>query len=145
MSNMIIFLDIDGVLRRKGSPPDKFEGCCLNVFEKSLTELGSFSIVISSTWRLAYSLEQIRCGFCSEIRPFIIDSTPVSTGRTEFERYEEISIWRTENRQTSTPWVAIDDDDTLYPKHAPLIKVDATKGFDEACANQLLKMYASKA
>ena len=145
MNNMIIFLDIDGVLRRKGSPPNKFESCCLNVFEKSLTELGIFSIVISSTWRLAYSLEQIRCGFRREIRSFIIDSTPVSTGSAKFERYEEISIWRTENHQTSTPWVAIDDDDTLYPKYAPLIKVDAAKGIDEACANQLHKMYASKA
>lgn len=145
MNSMIIFLDIDGVLRRKGSPPDKFELCCLNVFEKALSELGDFSIVISSTWRIAYSLEQIRNGFCEEIRPFIVDSTPVLTGCDAFERYEEICNWRTKNRQTSAPWVAIDDDDTLYPKHAPLIKVDGTKGFNESCANQLLKMYASNA
>ncbi len=56
---MYIFLDFDGVLRRLSSDPGKFEEDLLSNFENMIRKHEHLKIVITSTWRLVYSLSEI--------------------------------------------------------------------------------------
>jgi hypothetical protein len=117
----IIFLDVDGVLntpmtwggrREKGMDADKVER--LNALVEELDAL----IVISSAWRHAYTLTELKQflharGLSNPER--IIDITPtIELSR----RGEEIKKWFAENGFADTPFVAIDDQwEDSFDKH----------------------------
>jgi len=71
---MIIFLDFDGVTHPvSGSTP--FQLDCLNALAKAVSQLDA-EIVITSTWRLDRSIDELRALLGNDIGDRIIDATP---------------------------------------------------------------------
>jgi len=104
--NKIIFLDIDGVLLTQSSLiesrqkylngeteyqyDDKFDLNCVNNLKNILKEVPDAEIVISSSWRILHSLEELREYFSDYgINPYrIIDVTP-KINRTHQRGFEQ--------------------------------------------------------
>lgn len=136
----LIFLDFDGVLRRETSPPYCFDQDCLENFESAIRHSATSKIVISSTWRLATPLKELRSRFSSDVAARIVGVTPENLEEETYERHAEIKAFLEDKKLTALPWVAIDDDPVHFPKGSPVIFTDPKKGFDAGCAAQLVQM-----
>jgi len=126
---MHIFLDFDGVLHPKGAGQTHFTR--LPLFEALMAEpcMATATIVISSTWRQAYTLEKLRQFFHPTIAPRIIGTTPtLREYHSEFERGEEIETYI--SKSSTRRWIAIDDDEEAFAPRlrTRLILCDGTKG-----------------
>lgn len=134
---MILFLDFDGVLHPFDRPGGLFS--LLPQFERVMRDCPDIDIVISSTWREAHTLEQLRALFSSDIRERIIDVTPVFNMLAHPHiREAEITAWLRETGRECEPWVAIDDVEWLFsPGCANLILVDADVGFCDRTEREL--------
>ena len=136
----LIFLDFDGVLRRVTSNPSNFDQDCLDHFESAMRQCPVSRIVISSTWRLAMSLKELRSRFSPDIAARIVGVTPENLQEETYERHAEIQGFLQEKKVTALPWVAIDDDPLHFPPGSPVLITDPQKGFDAECAARLVKM-----
>lgn len=136
----LIFLDFDGVLRRDTSVPSCFEPDCLEQFESAVRHCPISKIVISSTWRLAIPLMELRGKFSPDIATRIIGKTPEILEDETYERHAEIMAYLEEKKLTAMPWVAIDDNADLFPKGSPVIITNPKNGFDANCADRLVSM-----
>jgi dsDNA-binding SOS-regulon protein len=125
----VVFLDFDGVLHRLTTGTFRK----LPLFCEFLRQNEDVSIVISSTWRLQYPLEELREFFEADVRDQIIDVTPdltVSAGLIALgaTRCEEISNWLARNRDV-TRWAILDDESGLFKNHRDrLVLTDASEG-----------------
>jgi hypothetical protein len=137
---MIVFLDFDGVLRRDSSPPLSLQSDCKLHFESAIRPFADVSIVISSTWRLAFSLAELRKNFTSDIAMRIVGKTPELEFEKRHSRYKEILKYLANHSTNSETWVAIDDSPDLFPPEAPLLLTQSDTGFDAACAVRLRQM-----
>lgn len=136
----LIFLDIDGVLRRLISPTNSFDKDCLEQFESAVRKCPVSKIVISSTWRLAVPLNELRSKFSPDIGKRIVGVTPEILDEEQFERMAEIRAYLMQHKVTAIKWVAIDDDSAHFPAGSPVLITNPHKGFDALCANQLSKL-----
>ena len=133
----IIFLDFDGVLRRKGSPLYQLETDLVNNLEEILRSAPDVKIVITSSWRQAYGLNEMRRLFSEDIAARIEGVTPSSLDMQGFYRYREVLAYLKRFHAPEAPWVAIDDDPEHYPSHAPVLIVDPSRGLDAEIAAEL--------
>ena len=136
---MLIFLDIDGVLRRVGAPLDVIDEDCLERFEQVIRDHPDAQIVISSSWRLMFTVDDIRALFAPDIGQRIVGQTPWLEGRRGVRRFDEVLAYLA-GVPKPMDWVAIDDDLTAYPEGAVgdyLILTDAKSGFDSEAAMRL--------
>ena len=142
---MLIFLDFDGVLRRKHSPLYRLDADCLSAFEQAVRKLPDAEIVITSTWREAFSLERMRGLFSPDISARIVGVTPIARRREDHYRYREVLAYLKRNGKSGVPWVALDDEPSHYPPFANLILIDGQQGFDSHAAERLAStvQYAS--
>lgn len=140
----LVFLDFDGVLRRVTSNPSRFDQDCLENFESALRQCLVSKIVITSTWRLAKSLKELRSQFSPDIAARIIGITPENLDENTYERHTEIILFLKEKKLTALSWVAIDDDPAYFPKGSPVLFTDPHKGFDAECSAQLVKILHAK-
>ena len=105
----LIFLDIDGVLNSdqwmksvectSGEyPQNQFDPKCVELFNKIVFETGA-RVVLSSTWRLNYTIEQIREIFKSvHVKCEVIDFTPDLKKDNDYViRGNEILKWCKDN------------------------------------------------
>jgi hypothetical protein len=134
----LVFLDIDGVLRRTGAPLYALEDEPRRTFEEALRGIPHAEIVISSSWREGFSLDEIRVHFSDDVALRIIGATPIVL-EGEHRRYREILSYLIRNRQKGRQWMAIDDDPENYPRGINLVLVDPSQGFDSAAAVRLLE------
>lgn len=134
---MLLFLDFDGVLRRETSNPSRFDSDCLEIFETVVRQYANLEIVISSTWRLAIPLRELRKLFSPDVAVRIVGITPEIDEEETYERYEEIKSYFAKKSIDNPQWVAIDDNPAHFPKHIPILLTDSTKGFDDECAIRL--------
>ena len=118
----VIFLDIDGVLVTRNSvkyqyqyfPDDtsvRFDDGAVNNLNK-LIRLTKAKIVISSTWRLFHSLEDLRNIFKKQgIVGTIISTTSIDKAPVEIDipRGQKITAWLVEHPEVEK-YVIIDDD-----------------------------------
>ncbi len=134
---MIVFLDFDGVLHPFHRPEGVFS--LRGAFERVMRDYGEVDIVISSTWREAHALEQLRALFAPDIRERIIDVTPVcSSLEHEYVREAEILRWLREAGREAEAWVALDDTAWFFsPDCANLILVNTETGFSFATEREL--------
>lgn len=136
---MIVFLDFDGVLRRDFSPPGCFENCCLEPFCEALRALSQARIVISSGWRLAASLEDLRRHFPADIAERIEGLTPVVDPGLPHARYHEVRLYLHKAAGPNEPWIAVEDDPNHFPPGMPnVILLDPARGFDDEAKRELL-------
>lgn len=138
----IIFLDFDGVVNTIYWEKDTNGICCYNVMKGGHSELNNqqaigwlnelytkvpYDIVITSTWRISMSVEELRhllvkSGFRPEIK--VIGKTPVLYK----ERGIEIQQWIDENQFTGD-FIIIDDDSDMGELLPKLVKCDTYIGF----------------
>jgi hypothetical protein len=113
----ILFLDFDGVLHPKGANAAHDHFSKKHLLEELLLEpeLSGVQVVISSTWREAYSLDRLRLFFSPRMQTRIVDRTPVLDDLDgEFLRYREVRGWLNRHPLTNA-WFALDDDREGFP------------------------------
>lgn len=128
---MIVFLDIDGVTHPvSGSSP--FQPDCLDALVKTFSQLDA-EIVITSTWRLDRSIDELRMLLGSDIGDRIIDVTPDLDldPFLKWPRAREVVAWLQSNRSQDVKWVAIDDEEGNYPTGHSYLS-DRRTGFIES-------------
>ena len=129
---LVLFLDIDGCLRRNSAPKDQLEGHLVENLERFVAELERkepVRIVITSTWKIGYGIDEIRSRFPSYLRLKITGATP-SFPAADGSRYEEIRTYLRLNGLERANWIAIDDDPFGFPPNPEnLILVDPEEGF----------------
>lgn len=142
MSKPVVFLDFDGVVETIYWEKDKNGSWSLNVHRSGRKELNNkqaigwlnelyskvpYDIVISSTWRINMTLEQLqtlitKSGFNSEIK--VIGATPVLYQ----QRGLEIQRWINDNNFKGK-FIIIDDDSDMCQLLPLLVRTDCQLGF----------------
>lgn len=117
---LLCFLDLDGVLRRESAPRYRLERHLVERFEIWLREqdarYGSVEIVISSSWKDAFSLEEIRRHFDSAYVALRIRAvTPTLTGERSFPRYDEVRAYLKAADALDADYIVIDDQPAPFP------------------------------
>lgn len=134
---MLLFLDFDGVLHP--APPynrDMGVFCHLERFEAVMREFSDWEIVISSSWREQFELDELRGFFSPDIACRIVGVTPVfltvACGRQrEIERYLN-------TQSGATHWIALDDAAHEFePGLSCLVVCQSEVGLDERAAADL--------
>lgn len=133
----VIFLDFDGVLnsqssfiyednRRKvhkeqgvkGRVSETLSNECAAVFQELLNQFPEVKIVVSSTWRIIFSLEQLRI----KLNEYHVDGSRIidKTGRRhDADRGLEIQDWLDAHPEV-THYIVIDDNDWgIVQAHPP--------------------------
>ena len=139
----IVFLDLDGVLRRKDAPLYELEPGLVARFEQAARAIPDLQIVISSSWREAFGLDEIREHFAVGIAARIVGITPSVAVRDDFDRHREVLAYlKRRHPGEDVRWLAIDDDPENYRPGAPVILLDCNVGFDEAAAAEMIRRLA---
>ncbi len=137
---MLLFLDFDGVLRRADSPKYRFDEDCLELFQETVRVLEPIEIVVSSSWKDAFSIGEIRARFAPDIAERIIGVTPSNLRREEYSRHREVRAFLRRRRWEHSRWTAIDDEPENYRPGANLVLTDSTRGFDAPAAETLMRI-----
>ena len=135
----ILFVDFDGVLRRNSSPLYKLESDLVSNLGEVLRALPNVRIVITSSWRDAFCLDEIRSLFSTDIAIRIDGFTPRSLDLQDFYRYREVLAYLKRFHNLQTAWIAVDDDPEHFPNDAPILLVDPSRGLDEEAAAELTR------
>lgn len=135
----ILFLDLDGVLRRRTSPLYKLDRDLVANLESILRAFTDVQVVITSSWREAFSLSELRKHFAADIAARIVGVTPSSQSREGFYRHREVIAYLKGNGATVDSWLAVDDDREHYPPDAPVLLVDSAVGLDQVMATELAR------
>ena len=135
----ILFLDLDGVLRRSASPLYALDRELVANLEDVLRRAPGVEVVITSSWREAFSLAELRKHFSADIWPRIVGVTPLSQSKEGFYRHREVLAYLKAKGMASDSWVAVDDDPEHYPRAAPVLLVDPAVGLDRAAASELAR------
>jgi len=142
----ILFLDFDGVLHPEFCHESKHFSC-LPLLEAVLRQVPAYDVVITSTWRHQYPIENLRSHFSADIAPRVVGSTPkfsqltdVPDGLLSFEREAECNAWLRFNDRSMFPWLAIDDRPWLYrPFNQSVFLVNGKTGLTAPIAETLLE------
>lgn len=141
---LIVFLDFDGVLhyfdpKRAFSNKDNAHFAMNKFFERAVVEIQKeidIKIVISSSWREAYSLEELKSNFSNNIQPLIIDILPLLENTDYFRNQEklpsytrelEASLWL-KSHPEYIYWIAVDDVKEIWNTYSNVLILD--KGFN---------------
>jgi len=120
---MILFLDFDGVLHPQCDDQPvaaDMAFCHLPRFEAIMRDFPAVQIVISSTWREQFCLDNLRARFSADIAVRIVGVTPVLSAdrpRMAEQRESEIVAWLVEQGRESEPWLALDDAAWQFKRH----------------------------
>ena len=131
---MIIFLDIDGVLNLKW-----IKKCDSNSINNLNLLKGDY--VITSTWRINYSIEDLRIIFYYQgILGNIVGYTDIID---QGDRGEEIQNYITDNNITDN-YIVVDDkisDIVDYIHHDKIYEIDSNKGITKNIINKIYEKY----
>ena len=149
VSAPVLFLDFDGVTHPESCWNDQYF-CHVDKIAGVLDLYPQVDVVISSSWRIHYPLDELK-GFVSAIAPHrIIGVTPnIKTPSDDWlpgafslsERQWEIETWLKAHRPWGTPWIAIDDRAVWFDEGCRnLLLTERTTGFTKADAERLQTM-----
>lgn len=137
----LIFLDFDGVLH----PCTAGTLVYIDRFEAFLRKHPSLHVVIASTWRLDHSWADLQAFFSPDLRGRLLGVTPEDSSAYGPAREREINSWRQANRCTALPWVALDDDASLFTPGCPnLVLCETIRGLRQAQLSQIEAKLALK-
>ena len=135
-AGFLIFLDFDGVLRRKDAPLYRFEKPLRLAFEDAVRRIPGAEIVVTSTWREVAGLIDLRKLFSRDVAERMVGVTPIGEGG----RYREILTYLRATGAEGRRFVVVDDDPKSFPSGVPLLLVDPATGFGADAAKRLLEM-----
>jgi hypothetical protein len=144
MIERVLFLDFDGVLHPVGGPPGHslpFEH--MHALEAVLRRWPALQVVIASSWREHYELEQLRDFFADDLRDRVVGVTPVLEREGEFavgRRQKECLAWLAANAPEAR-WLALDDDATLYESGPHALICDAVQGLSDPATIERLECW----
>jgi hypothetical protein len=126
MLKFVLFLDFDGVLHPRTSGTMRLAP----LLEAFLRCSPNVSVVISSSWRALYSLEELRTWFSDDVQHRFLSCTPrLPDGAGSRQR--EIEKWLSSN--PAHRWAALDDEAGLFDKDCPwLVLTEAATGVTAA-------------
>lgn len=136
---MLLFLDFDGVLHPYPCTPDRLF-CRLGLLQDWLRLRPQVDVVISSTWRQAHPLEELRGIFDEDLRGRVLGVTPeyMKIDWSQFEgepppprhaRHAEVLSWLRSSSAPWRAWCALDDAPWLFrPFTKELILCDRLQG-----------------
>jgi hypothetical protein len=136
----LLFLDIDGVLNHYGSA-GKIDRACVARLNHIVERTGAV-VVISSTWRVTHSPEQMQRlltghGFSGEV----VGDTPCLYGRP---RGEEVAAYLDDNGEVEA-FAIVDDNADLEPVADHLVLVDDFVGLSDADVAACVELLSSGA
>lgn len=103
----------------------------------ALAPFQEVQIVVSSSWREHYPLENLR-QMLGQLGERVIGVTPLHRNDYGRVRQREIEAWMAANRPPVTPFVALDDDPQLFEKDCQwVIFCPPRVGFDDAAGTAL--------
>jgi hypothetical protein len=137
---VILFLDFDGMLHPEydgQATPADVVFCHLSRFEAVMRDHPEVEIVISSTWREQFPLDDLRARFSPDIAARIVGATPITPridGKYLPARREgEILDWLRQSGREHEPWLALDDAAWQFQQHRNrLIACTWYVGLDDA-------------
>jgi hypothetical protein len=135
---VLLFLDIDGVLRRQNASRDRLEAAPLEAFENAMRWIPDGEIVIASSWREGFSLDELRGFFPEELRARIVGITPLALSRDSHGRHREVLAYLRRHGLQNRPWIAIDNDREHYPPGCEVLLIDGSVGFDREAGKRLV-------
>jgi len=134
---MYIFLDFDGVTHPVSANGKYFRESCLKYLLLGMDGIDDLHIVITSTWRLDKSLQELT-EYLGPIGKYVESVTPeINEPFFKYIRQLEVERYILEQNIAHHPWVAIDDTPAFYRPDAPLICTDGTTGFTQRDARKL--------
>ncbi|MCT9811356.1 HAD domain-containing protein [Acidovorax sp. Be4] len=142
--SLVLFLDFDGVLHPLHCHESRHFSN-LELFEQSVRSINDLQIVVSSTWRLSRSLEQLRERFSQDVAKRIVGCCPpfrslsdVPPSLVGYEREAECRAWLRANAAPWTLWLAVDDSPWLFrPFSKNLLVLNKRTGLDAAACVEL--------
>jgi len=152
-SRVVVFLDFDGVTH---SEPCGDAACFsqLPLIESVLRGFASVEIVISSSWRDKFNLDDLRDFFAPDMAARVMDVTPsikrpssdwLPGNTPKHEREWEIESWMKANRDWNVPWIAIDDRPYWFRPDSPnLLLTDSKTGFTQQDQERLQAMIKAR-
>ncbi|MDR1063504.1 MAG: hypothetical protein LBL48_06180 [Azoarcus sp.] len=141
-----VFMDFDGVTHPWGEAED-FR--CLPLIEAVLRDFDEAQVVISSDWRMLFSLPKLRSRFSEDIRPRILGVTPHILPRRGSElhglREQEAKMWLQQHTPdiAAADWCALDDAPGNWISRSRLVLTDFKRGFTDEDASVLRNMLQS--
>jgi hypothetical protein len=140
----ILFLDFDGVLHAN---TELGQFSKFRLLESYLAKMTGIEIVISSSWREAYSLEKMLALFPASLRNRVIGTTPILEARYAVggrQREIEAFLQDAALNHTNAVWVALDDMAEFFDDGCPfLLLVDPARAFGDDEGHKLLSWYQS--
>lgn len=128
----LVFPDFDGVMH----PGLAGTFIYLPDFEDFLAQYENVGVVLSTSWREQYPIEELRALFRPSLRERVIGMTPVF-GDAPGVRYSEILSWIAANRFAGG-WAALDDDTSLFPAFCErLVVCNPARGLRRAQLDEL--------
>lgn len=143
MYKQILFLDIDGVMNSEQSihyysGDDKFCPIAHHNLKIFCKEMPDLKIVISSSWRQFYSLDELKKMFYPDIAERIISTTEAFSNI----RGHEIAKWLKDNPTES--FAILDDDEDMAELKDRLCRTNWRVGFDWLAKMKLKEIYDNK-
>ena len=144
----IIFLDIDGTINNSSCwwvrpLENRFAPECITALNKITEETGA-DIVVSSTWRVSFKLDELIYILKSAgIKGSIIGQTPIvrfSGGRRGDEIYSWIYDASTEIGKKIEHFVILDDNSDMDPVMDHLVQCKPDIGLTEELADKAIEM-----
>lgn len=146
---MIIFLDIDGVLKPHSKrydldldPQNSLDSDCIKYLNE-ITDFDFCEIVVSSTWRRMEYCRQIlkKAGMNANFHKIWKTPSDISIPINNPIRTSEISAWLQINNKNNTPYIILDDDiisDPLAKRHVP---VNPHTGLTSISVNSAINLF----
>jgi hypothetical protein len=144
---VILFLDFDGVTHPFFPRPDLTDQenalfSCLPAIEDALRAHPHVRVVISSSWRMTKTPDELRTLFSPDLQARVIGQNPLLPDHNPNDpgaRMTECLAWLAANGEESTPWVALDDFEDLYSPGAALVVChDGFRGRERALLEEAL-------
>lgn len=139
-----LFLDFDGVTHPWGGVED-FR--CLPLVEDLVREFEEIHIVITSDWRMLFSIHKLTARFSEDIRGRIAGATPQVLPKRGPElhglREREARQWLDRHQAADAHWLAIDDAPGNWTTRSRLVLTDFKQGFTEEDARVARRLLSS--
>lgn len=141
-----IFMDFDGVTHPWGEVED-FRS--LPLIESVIREFDEARVVISSDWRMLFSLSKLVSRFSEDIRPRVVGASPHVIPKKGPElhglREREAMLWLGQHVPdiSKAAWCALDDAPGNWLTRQRLVLTDFKRGFTEEDTTVLRRMLQS--